>query len=884
MPRTPPSWIHIGIDEIQVNGLTIDGTYKILNIVAPGAVGSADSPNRRYVVDMSGAVGGGGGGGVGGGDGGSGWGAAVVRLATTGNHALTGGGTIDGTALINGDLVLAWMQSAGTENGIYEVNTSGAWTRAAAYDADPEIFPGQLIYVKAGASFGDTLFSVRNDNAVLIGTTSINIGPLQPLIDGDLNLNGGDLILNGGSIISGTSGDASAIIDFSQVNNSGILIPSLTTAERDAIGSPATGLLIWNETTNQFEYWDGSSWVAITSTSATSSGYAIVRAAATGNAPLTGPAVSDTVTLVTGDTFLCWAQTTPSQNGIYTVDTAGAWTRTVPYDTGAGIFGGLMIYVNEGATYGDKLFSVVNDTAITVGATAIAIVPMLNELDRLAFVQAATVSDHGLSGLADVDGVILSEGYPVLVANQSAPSENGVYTASSGAWSRAPGFQFNYQFPPGRQFFVNSGSKYANNMFAVNTDALVSLGSDALIIRPIQPEIDANLDFNAFDIRNVAQISLGGTTPHASAAIDFQSVNLGIGFPTVTTAERDAISSPREGLVVYNETTNTIDAYDGSAWFQIGVGSTTFLSLTDTPSSYTSAGTAFARAVPRINNAETGLEFHVTFASRLDTTERNALPAEDGDIVWNTTTAQLEVYNGSTWAAVDDGGGSTTFIALTDTPANYTSAAGKYPVVNEAGNAVVFSDLFADVDGIRLRLGGSGAVTGSASLRLDTTNGALLLNRLNTGQRDTLTPEAGMMIYNTTTSEVEGYNASAWRQGGIATGLNFAGAATIQIQDTAATSTVGTDLIVQAQSATGTGSDGGSAYFRGGIGTSDYGQAIIGHTLDNVVDTLDGDLGFFGNTPIGRPGVTGSRTSGAALVSLLAALTNLGLITNSTSS
>lgn len=42
-------------------------------------------------------------------------------------------------------------------------------------------------------------------------------------------------------------------------------------------------------------------------------------------------------------------------------------------------------------------------------------------------------------------------------------------------------------------------------------------------------------------------------------------------------------------------------------------------------------------------------------------------------------------------------------------------------------------------------------------------------------------------------------------------------------------------------------------------------------------------LGFWGGAPIARPEVTGSRASGAALVSLLEALANAGLITNKTS-
>jgi hypothetical protein len=43
-----------------------------------------------------------------------------------------------------------------------------------------------------------------------------------------------------------------------------------------------------------------------------------------------------------------------------------------------------------------------------------------------------------------------------------------------------------------------------------------------------------------------------------------------------------------------------------------------------------------------------------------------------------------------------------------------------------------------------------------------------------------------------------------------------------------------------------------------------------------------GNVGFFGNTPVSKPEVTGSKGGNAALASLLTALANLGLVTNST--
>ena len=59
---------------------------------------------------------------------------------------------------------------------------------------------------------------------------------------------------------------------------------------------------------------------------------------------------------------------------------------------------------------------------------------------------------------------------------------------------------------------------------------------------------------------------------------------------------------------------------------------------------------------------------------------------------------------------------------------------------------------------------GAGATSpqASASLELQATDRALLLNRLTTTQRDALTPVDGMAVYNTTTSTFQGRASGAW--------------------------------------------------------------------------------------------------------------------------
>lgn len=61
----------------------------------------------------------------------------------------------------------------------------------------------------------------------------------------------------------------------------------------------------------------------------------------------------------------------------------------------------------------------------------------LNGLTPKAPVRAATTANITLSGAQTIDGVSVVAGNRVLVKNQTAPEDNGIYVAASGAWSRS---------------------------------------------------------------------------------------------------------------------------------------------------------------------------------------------------------------------------------------------------------------------------------------------------------------------------------------------------------------------------------------------------------------------------------------------------------------
>lgn len=56
--------------------------------------------------------------------------------------------------------------------------------------------------------------------------------------------------------------DASALLDMVSTAK-GILVPRVTTAQRNAIPSPATGLLVYDNSINKFYYFNGSAWIPV---------------------------------------------------------------------------------------------------------------------------------------------------------------------------------------------------------------------------------------------------------------------------------------------------------------------------------------------------------------------------------------------------------------------------------------------------------------------------------------------------------------------------------------------------------------------------------------------------------------------------------------------
>ena len=135
--------------------------------------------------------------------------------------------------------MLVFVQADGV---IYKLNA------ATLVNADWVTFSLVASVVDAGTLTGSIL------NSTVTNSSLTSVGTIASLTTG--------AITNSGKVIVGASSaaSASAVLEASSTTQ-GFLPPRMTKAQRDAISSPAAGLIIWNTTDVKLEVYTGSLWV-----------------------------------------------------------------------------------------------------------------------------------------------------------------------------------------------------------------------------------------------------------------------------------------------------------------------------------------------------------------------------------------------------------------------------------------------------------------------------------------------------------------------------------------------------------------------------------------------------------------------------------------------
>lgn len=133
-------------------------------------------------------------------------------------------------------------------------------------------------------------------------------------------------------------------------------------------------------------------------------------------------------------------------------------------------------------------------------------------------VRVATTADITLSGLQAIDGVTVAEDDRVLVKDQSDLTENGVYGASTGAWSRTKDFDSGTDFVRGTTVVAAQGTLNVGRIYRVSSADITTIGEDDIEFEAFDFDANENgsaisgptLDLDAVD-GDVVDVSGAGT-------------------------------------------------------------------------------------------------------------------------------------------------------------------------------------------------------------------------------------------------------------------------------------------------------------------------------------------------------------------------------------
>lgn len=174
---------------------------------------------------------------------------------------------------------------------------------------------------------------------------------------------------------------------------------------------------------------------------------------------------------------------------------------------------------------------------------------------------------YRLSALASLDGVGSAANSALDLIWRTADGVNigplaSLINASSNSNYSGQGV-VDFIYTPSNNTTVSLYVSYVNNsnttLRAYSTNAIITqIGSSAII----NPWV-----LSGNDVYNTSgNVGIGTSSPNASAILDISSTTKGITFPRMTSTQSNAISSPTNGLQVFDITTNSIWYFDGSSW------------------------------------------------------------------------------------------------------------------------------------------------------------------------------------------------------------------------------------------------------------------------------------------------------------------------------
>lgn len=335
--------------------------------------------------------------------------------------------------------------------------------------------------------------------------------------------------------------DPSSLLQLESTNK-GFIAPRMTTAQRTAIAAPANGLLVYDITADCFFYYTtANGWVSLCQLSGP-----------TGPQGATGATGSAGVN---GNTGATGPQGTPGNTGA-TGATGAQGIPGVTGNTGAiGATGAQGIQGNTGATGAQGIQGITGAT----GAQGIQGITGPTGAQGIQGITGAT----GATGITGPTGPLgpaggdLSGTYPnpTVIALQgnavanTAPQAGNVLMWNGTAWIPVDTLNDFWALKG------NAGTNPATNFVGTTDNA-------DLVLRTNNTE--------KVRVTTTGAVGINQPTPNTNAILDIQSTTKGVLFPSLTTAQRDAIVGPAVGLTVFNNTLSVHQFWNGTCWVNVG--------------------------------------------------------------------------------------------------------------------------------------------------------------------------------------------------------------------------------------------------------------------------------------------------------------------------
>jgi hypothetical protein len=208
---------------------------------------------------------------------------------------------------------------------------------------------------------------------------------------------------------------------------------------------------------------------------------------------------------------------------------------------------------------GQRIISLATPTAASDATTKAYVDAIVSGTFPHAACTCATTADINLAtgGLLTIDGVPTLAGTRVLVKNQTAPAQNGIYIADAGAWTRAT--DMDVAGDVSGTVPVTTGATYGNTIWGL-TAAVINLGTDPIVFTQISTggvytadETTILLDGNMFTAGTIPLTNV----PDAAAKLFNPDISgFGGPFATLEEAQRAELTATSVGMIGDNSTDN----------------------------------------------------------------------------------------------------------------------------------------------------------------------------------------------------------------------------------------------------------------------------------------------------------------------------------------